>query len=312
MSAVRRLFEELVDKRLWPVALVLVIALVAVPVVIGGLGSGDSGGEHIGAAQDPAPPAPVTPAVQLVGPPSVRSRPGPVRDPFRRAKQKARKVATTTAAPPASPSTASSPSKAASSSKTKPATTKPSTDTATAKPSTTNDRPAPTRAQTAAAIAARSAYETVAHFSGPNADYEHALDRLAVLGAADGPALLYLGVTAGGRYAVFLLGPATSVVGAHRGACVVPEPCRAIGLRPGERVEVQVAGETTHHDALQVAAIRTVRFATRSLARQQRATVADGGRDVLRALVKDVPTAGALGHLLYDPGAGTVALIGAG
>ncbi|MEA2224295.1 MAG: hypothetical protein QOH83_2671 [Solirubrobacteraceae bacterium] len=85
MNFARALIRELVDKRLWPIAVVLLVALLAVPVM---LSRGDDD-----PASDDAPPvadasagagATKVPAVTITGPPSVRSRPGQVRDPFRR------------------------------------------------------------------------------------------------------------------------------------------------------------------------------------------------------------------------------------
>jgi hypothetical protein len=85
MSFARALIRELVDKRLWPIAIVLVVALLAVPVLL------SSGGDR--PASDAATPVADAPAgsaarkvaaVKISGPPSVRSRPGQVRDPFRR------------------------------------------------------------------------------------------------------------------------------------------------------------------------------------------------------------------------------------
>jgi len=84
MSSVHKAIRDLVEKRLWPVALLMVVALVAIPV-IGGRG----GDPAAGAGEDALPIAP-TDAVStkqvldLVGPPSVRKRAGAPVDPFRR------------------------------------------------------------------------------------------------------------------------------------------------------------------------------------------------------------------------------------
>jgi hypothetical protein len=102
MNFARALIRELVDKRLWPVAIVLVVALLAVPVLL------SRGGD--GPASDDAPPVADVPAragatkvaaVKITGPPSVRSRPGQVRDPFRRKPVKLEKAATPSSGAPA-------------------------------------------------------------------------------------------------------------------------------------------------------------------------------------------------------------------
>ncbi|MBA3747232.1 MAG: hypothetical protein H0W96_07015, partial [Solirubrobacterales bacterium] len=43
MNPVRRLFADLVEKRLWPVALALLVTAVAIPLLMGGGGSDESG-----------------------------------------------------------------------------------------------------------------------------------------------------------------------------------------------------------------------------------------------------------------------------
>jgi hypothetical protein len=107
MNFARALIRELVDKRLWPIAVVLLVALLAVPVMLG------RGGDD--PASDDAPPvadasadagATKVPAVTITGPPSVRSRPGQVRDPFRRTPVKLQTATTPSSAAPAGGGTA--------------------------------------------------------------------------------------------------------------------------------------------------------------------------------------------------------------
>ena len=54
MTVVRSIFRDLVDRRLWPVAVALVAALVAVPLL---LGRGDAGATDAGPRTAPLPPA---------------------------------------------------------------------------------------------------------------------------------------------------------------------------------------------------------------------------------------------------------------
>ncbi len=298
MTPVRRLFEDLVDKRLWPVALLLVVAAVAIPVAIGGSSAEPRESSSVTAASGPASTA--APAVELVGPPAVRSRPGAVRDPFRRTKPKAKSAAKTSAQPPAAKSGSSKEgARPGSGSGSGPATTKP-------KPAVS------VPVEPTAALVARSIFQTTAHFTGPGAAYEHPLDRLAVLGTTDSPALQYLGVSRGGEYAIFLLGPAATAHG-NVGACIVADPCRAIGLRRGEKLKVEVAdaGTAPRHYTLEVTSLRRVALASNAAAEREREHVAKDGREVLRSIAEDVPTAAALGQLRYGPATGTVTLVGA-
>src|SRR5204863_7576309 len=118
------------------------------------------------------------------------------------------------------------------------ASTTSSGGSAKTKTKTTSPAPARTVKPTAVvSLASRSVYETTARFTGANHDYEHPLDRLAVLGDKANPALLYVGVSRGGEYALFLLGPGATA-GGDAGACIVADTCRAIGLRKGDKLEV--------------------------------------------------------------------------
>jgi hypothetical protein len=303
MSPVRKLADDLIDKRLWPVALLLVIALIAIPMLIGGGGSGDAAVTDLSAA--PAPPAEsATPAVQLIGPPAVRKRAGTVRDPFRRAKAKA----TADAKPVASsaPAAGGSSSGAASGDSKKAKTSTPASKPKATTPKATT----PVRIDPAVALAARSVYETVAHVTGIGANYEHPLDRLAVVGDPASPALQFAGVSAGGEYAIFLLGPAATASG-DDGACIVADPCRAIGLRKGDKLAVEVArpNAAPRHYAVEVTSLRRVARSSTARARLEREHVARRGPAVLRSLSADPATATALSQLRYSRATGIVALI---
>jgi hypothetical protein len=296
MTEVRRFVDDLVEKRLWPVVLLLAIALVAIPVLIGRSGT-SSGAPDATIAPAAEQVASTTPAVELVGPPNVRTRAGELRDPFRRKKK--HKAAAKSAAKPAAAAKATSPQDSAKSggAKARPSTSSP------AKPAVT------VPVEPTAAATVRSVFKTVAHVTGPNADYEHPLDRLAVVGEKDSPALQYLGVSRGGEYAIFLLGPTANAAGNHR-ACIVAQPCRAIGLRRGKKLEIVVAdpGAAPRRYTIEVTSLRRVVLASDAAARRERDRVAEHGRDVLRTLAEDVPTAGALGQLRYGPATGTVTL----
>jgi hypothetical protein len=302
MNDVRRFFDDLVDKRLWPVVLLLAIALVAIPVLVGG--SSEPAGVPDAAVSPVAGRiAAATPAVELVGPADVRARPGKLLDPFRRTKHKVAKRAAKK--PATTPAAKVSPSKDTA----KGVGAKPSVPTSSSpaklKP------PATVPVEPAAAAIARSVFETVVHVTGPHADYEHPLARLAVVGDKDSPALQYLGVSRGGEYAIFLLGPTATAAG-NDGACFVAQPCRVIGLRRGETLKIEVAdpGATARDYAVKLTSLRRVTLPTAAAAQRERARVAQDGRGVLRTLAEDVPTAGALGQLRYGPATGTITLVG--
>ena len=76
---------------------------------------------------------------------------------------------------------------------------------------------------------------------------------LDVFGDPANPALQYAGVADGGEYAIFVLGPGATASN-EAGACVVADPCRAIGLRKGDKLRVSVAfpGAATRNYVLEV------------------------------------------------------------
>jgi hypothetical protein len=305
MSPVRKLVDDLIEKRLWPVALALVIALIAIPVLIGGSSAG-TGATDVAAAPVAAPAAKATPAVELIGPPAVRTRPGKVRDPFRR---KAKAPDAGSVAKPAatsSPAPSGSSGSAAKSGSSSSSTSTASAPKTAAKPKATT--PA-SRVDPAVVLAARSVYETVAHVTGVGANYEHPLDRLAVIGDPANPALQFAGVSAGGEYAIFLLGPAATPSGAD-GACVVADPCRAIGLRKGDKLTVSVArpNAAPRHYVVEVTSLRRVARSSVASAQRERGHVAHRGPAVLRALSQDPATAAALTELSYSRVNGIVVL----
>jgi hypothetical protein len=100
MSAVRTVLSDLVDRRLWPVALALVAALVAVPVMLGG-GSSDETPAPAQPIAGASPTAGTAQAAISVSTPSTahQNRPGKVRNPFQQHKLPATSDAATNPAP---------------------------------------------------------------------------------------------------------------------------------------------------------------------------------------------------------------------
>lgn len=306
MNPVRRLFTDLVEKRLWPIALALLVTAVAIPVLIGGGGSA-------GVPDPVAPPEPVaasaTPAVQLVGPPAVRSRKGAIIDPFRRSKAtkaaaepSTQQASGTPASSAAAPVVASGGSSDAKSHAAKPAPSKPAP----------SKRKALAAIDPAVALAARSSYQTVVRLARPTGVGERALARLAVLGNAANPALQYIGVSSSASRAIFVLGPNATADG-DPAACVVADPCRAIALRQGDKLGIDVVGEgsVVRHYELEVTRVRPLRMPSAKRARAWRKRVDAAGPAVLKLLAHDATTAAVLERLKYAPSTGTVSLLSA-
>jgi hypothetical protein len=296
LSGARTIVRDLISKRLWPVAIALVVALVAVPVLVGSSGT----------AVSPPPPAAVVPATSGAGAspdqaisvsaPAVlgKSRPGPVSDPFfDPAAERAKSLA---------PSTSTS----------TPAPTQTSTPTATAPktagPTTVTPQPAaPSGDQTpAAAPSGIGVYRARVRWGADDTAKVRGLSRLEPLGGTSNPALLYLGTTENHSRAVFLLGPNALAKG--EAACG-EKTCRVIGLKAGESIEVGVVGVdggANRRFALSIESIAKTVVRTEDAALALRARVDKDGRPVLRAMIKDPKTAAAIGQFGYALSLGAV------
>jgi hypothetical protein len=276
MTIARALVRDLVDKRLWPVAVLLVAALIAVPLLLAG---GGSAGKPVPAAAIDADTSATAsrsvPAVELVGPPSVRSRPGTVRDPFRRPKPKAVKASADTP-PPGTQTTAADPGSASSI-------------------PVVRATPAPEP----------FAYRTEVRFGSTEGDAPKArgISRLTPFGGLIEPALMYLGVSPDGTHATFLLGPTAQQNG--EGRCV-DVACRIKLLKAGDSMVVDVtpaAGQPRQY-ALDVVSVKREEMRSERAASAARARVHPDGRDVLRELIRDSAAGATIGKIVFDQSRG--------
>lgn len=236
MSFFSNIGHQLVERRLWPVAILLVAALVAVPVVL---------------AKDPATP-PATPVVQAEGENVLTEAPivtqasidavnsrkvlGKAKNPF--GMPKPPKTAPTDK-PSASvlPQDEQDPGKGTGSTGSTPPSSggttspvgpvAPTTPTTPAKPAKTYDK-----------------YDLTVRFGdSASTPSKMTLKRLQPLPKSDLPALIYLGVSKDGKRAIFLLEQGVQVVG--DGECdPTPEDCETLRLRAGETEFLDVVDET--------------------------------------------------------------------
>jgi hypothetical protein len=105
MSAVRNLITDLVDRRLWPVAVALLAALVAVPVLLGGGSKAPASASAAAVAATAAGNGGTAHAAVSLSPPATtpKYRPGPVRNPFAQHHVPAPTTTNTQTTPPPSP-----------------------------------------------------------------------------------------------------------------------------------------------------------------------------------------------------------------
>jgi hypothetical protein len=229
MSAVRNLVNDLVDRRLWPVALALLGALVAVPVMLGGGSKAPASAPAAPLAAAAGTAAPNAQAAVSLTQPSTSTnptyRPGPVRNPF--AQHKVPAPATTNPAPTPAPSA-------------------PSVPAAPSIPSGGGVPVITTPIVPGSGGGKRDATETnvwrVNLRFGEAGDQKTHKDipRLSPLPSATDPFFIFLGVLADGKTAVFLISSDTTATG--DGKCKpTPEQCDTIEMRAGDTEFFDVA-----------------------------------------------------------------------
>jgi hypothetical protein len=237
MSAITNVWRQLVQRRLWPVAILLIAALAAVPLVL---------------AEDPEP-SPSTPAVaspagdaELALQPIVtqasaadrakrRKVLGSRKNPFGLPKSEEAGSAT----PPSSNGSITAPEPSDNNATPPDAGGAPSSgETASPAPSAPSD-PTPSPAPETYAL-----NELTVRFGDATAGPERrTLKRLQPLPSAEAPVLIYLGVMRDGKTAVFLVDHGIAAIG--DGDCSPgPETCATIGLRAGETEFLDVKDET--------------------------------------------------------------------
>jgi hypothetical protein len=298
MSLLRDIWNDLVEKRLWPIAAVLVVAMIAAPVVLAGGGGGDA------PAPAPAPEpavvaAPAAPGesavVSLAAPDTMAAKPaGRYHDPFAGAVKAQAQAAgpapagATTIHSTAPAATSSAPAKPSVSAAT-PSVATP-TPSAPATPTTVTHTPStPTNVGTkithhASGVPAGMRVDVTWGRAG-NAKRVRDLVRLGRLAGADDPIALLFGVRADHKTAVFLLPSDVSAVG--DGRCLPkPSDCQLLELTAGESEFFDVTtdnGVTQYELDVDKVARRTA--ATAAKARELRHRQSKLGRKVMFAAV---------------------------
>jgi hypothetical protein len=293
LEPAKQIVRDLVDRKLWPVAVLLLAAIVAVPLLIGGSSAG--GGAAPVALSTDAPEGPGSKSLVTVVDQAAteEARPGRIEDPFYD--------------PPAAPADEAaaqgSTSTAAVSSDAR-ATSAGGTPAADEAPATTTTQRATTTPRPAEPAVAPVYHRTAVRWYATTRGKPRPLSRLTPLGGLADPAAMYLGVTkSNGSYAVFLLGP--NATSAGQAACE-DSACRVIGLKAGETQVVRVqpaGGGPVRQYFLEVVKVTKV-TTDAATARTMRLRVHRDGRDVMRKLWQDVPTADALRPIRFDPDAG--------
>lgn len=293
-EAIRQIGRDLVEKRLWPIAVLLLAVAVGAPMLIG-RSAPDATAPLPVAATAPAAPAATT------GEDGARpkARGGKINDPFYDPPPPPAPAAASTAPAPAAAGDAASAGRASPAGPTAPSAA-PKAPAATATPKATTAAPRPSEPARTSVY-----YRAVVRWGSSLDAPVHAISRLTPLGGRDAPAVLYLGPTRAHRlWAVFVLGPNTTSRG--DGICKAGTGCRMIGLKAGDRQRVSVHGSdgrVVRRYWLRVHSLKTIRTTARA-ARAGRARVHSDGRAVLREMRRDPFTAAVLAKARYDRNSG--------
>ncbi len=237
MTILRDALRDLRDRRLWPFAAALLVALVGIPVLLST--TANPAPASIPPAQASASNGPGIPVISVENPPAHSKLNGRARDPFKQ--QAAPAIATTSTTPtsPTVPSGSGTPGSSTTSTTTptpSPATT-PSSTTTTTTPNTT---PAP---RAPSGLTDSQSYDIALSITRPSGGVASipALERLSVLPDRNDPLLVELGVLKGGKRVLFAVQPGAMVRG--RGQCLPGRvDCEILSIAPNQTESVTRAG----------------------------------------------------------------------
>lgn len=256
-TAVRNILHDLVEKRLWPVAIALLVCIIASPVVLA-RGGTPAGAPVTGAAAGPAADAPAVRLADSVASPGERG--GHVRNPFGTAADGASTTASANApatvsasasgtsasgsAGSASPAAAvPASSSAGSSTSSAPASSSSTTAAGGSATSTSSTTPATTQTTTAKTETGTSATYSVAVRFGRTDGRRTTLRniaRLTALPTAKAPVVSLLGVLRDGRTAVVMV--AANATASGNGTCKPSASrCTMVELKAGDAEYFRVA-----------------------------------------------------------------------
>jgi hypothetical protein len=307
MSVPRNMLKELVDRKLWPIALVLVIALVAVPVLLTKKAPTDI-------VTPPSGPLPYSsgktlPAISVQTAPGNSNLAGKGRNPFTpqhvATTSTTATVASVTTTPATGTTTTSTGTTGTSSANSGGSGTGASTTTTPATPpAPTSTTPAPAPKPAPTGLTATQAYQVslaiTTHDGGVNTI--DPLKRLSILPSKQQPMLVELGVLQGGHSVLFVVEPGTVVSGA--GTCTPgPIDCEILSLNPGqtEGISKQTASGSTPVALFSVNSISADQFPSAAAANKARETASDVGRQLLNR----TPLS-SISLFQYDPSVGAV------
>jgi hypothetical protein len=305
MSIFKATWQDLKSRKLLPLAAVLLVAIVAVPIV---LSNSSSTPAPTATGGTPAGPADGLPAVSETTVRSNASPRGHARDPFASASGggSATKTTTTTTSTTTTPSGGGSTGTTPSSTTTPTGGgTSPSTPSSSNGGSSGTTTPTPAPKTTTPGLSSQQSYNVSLAITNTKGGVD-TVDplRLAPLPSANQPVLVELGVLKGGSRVVFAVQPGTVVSGP--GSCVPgPIDCEILSLAPNqtENLSVHTATGNVQEAMFAVTGIKTVSHASRSATLKARNQESKTGREMLDHDHSALP---ALSLFHYDASVGAV------
>jgi hypothetical protein len=312
MSVLSNIVKELRERKLWPIAIGLIVALVAVPVLLS-----KKAPTNLVVPQPngglPYSTGSALPTISVKTAPGASKLAGRGRDPF--TPQHVATTATVTATTPTTP-TASAPSTGTTgadttttssgggSSSSAPVTTSPATTPAPTPTTPAPSTPKPAPKPAPSGLTDKQTYEVSLAITNANGGLNtiDPLQRLSVLPSVQQPLLVELGVLQGGKHVLFAVEPGAAVGGP--GTCTPgPIDCEILSLAPGqtEGVSKQTPSGTTPVALFSVNSITAAEHPSVAAANQARRTANEAGRQ----LIANSPL-GAGSLFQYDPSVGAV------
>jgi hypothetical protein len=308
------MIKELRERKLWPIAIVLIVALVAVPLLLSKKAPTNLVTQPTGGL--PYSTGTALPAISVKTEPADSKLTGPGRSPFTPQGGIGTTTATTTTTTTASTvattpssgasgataSTGSSPaSSGGGSTISSPVTTSPATTPAPTTTPATPTKPAPPAPN---GLTAKQSYEVSLAIttSGGGLNTIDPLERLSVLPSPQKPLLVELGVLQNAKRVLFTVEPGAAVSGP--GTCTPgPIDCEILSLAPGqtEGVSKQTPTGSTPVALFSVNSISAADHPTVAAADAARRTASDAGRQLLA----NSPLS-AVSLFQYDPSVGAV------
>jgi hypothetical protein len=311
MSFLGGILTDLREKRLWPVALGLLVALVAVPMLLSSRAKTTPVAE-VPPAGPVAPPATAVPAVSITATPGHSRLTGRARDPFKQQQQSKTTTTTATTSSTAGKGAATTASSTSGSSGSNGATrsggtgvaTTPTTTTRTTTTTTTTTPPTVTPKSMPTGLTVTQSYHVIVSITNPagGVDTIDPLERLSPLPSKQEPLLVELGVLKGGHRVLFVVQPGTVVSGP--GTCTPgPIDCEILSLGSDqiESLSTQSATGVVAVAQFAVTAITADGHPSAAAADKARRMESAAGRRLL-----STSTLSALSLFQYEPSLGAV------